>query len=568
MTRTDSFVVGTLVVLLALIAGLVGVPSLLPARHDRRPRRARAPARPSPRPYREGVLGPARLGQPVHRPQPGRPRPRRAGLLRASSGTARTGRSCRTSPSAGRSTRAARSGPSYLRDDARWQDGEPVTADDVAFTIRVLQDPAYTGPAPDRGTRSRSGPTGPGRSSSPWPRRSGGFLQAATQPIAPAHLLAGVPVAGLADAPFGHQPIGRGRSPSPASTTTRPSSIPAATVLDRSDASAAPGPTRPIRSPPPTATERARQRADPVPRRDRVHISTTTPTPSPRPIARVDLDAASGLSPALTRELASTPDSRALHYPGSTLTAVLLNLRAGHPEFADPAVRAALLAAIDRPSPGPRRLLDGRRAGDQSDPAVVRAVRPGRRSGRSRTTRSRPQVRSRRPAGRWPRTAGTCQRRRRRVDIELLSPDQASNPVAFETAEAVAHAWKAIGIGVHHVALEPGTFANDRLATGKFTAAVADLTVGLDPDLYPLLASSQTLHGRSNIIGLQDPTLDKLLVAARRPGAVADRKAAYRRPPGAARQGRLPAAAGLRGRVGRGPRHAHGTVRPRGRRPG
>ena len=37
MTRTDSFVVGTLVVLLALIAGLVSVPSLLsrPARHGR-----------------------------------------------------------------------------------------------------------------------------------------------------------------------------------------------------------------------------------------------------------------------------------------------------------------------------------------------------------------------------------------------------------------------------------------------------------------------------------------------------------------------------------------------------
>ena len=31
MTRTDSFVVGTLVVLLAIIAGLVGVPALSPA---------------------------------------------------------------------------------------------------------------------------------------------------------------------------------------------------------------------------------------------------------------------------------------------------------------------------------------------------------------------------------------------------------------------------------------------------------------------------------------------------------------------------------------------------------
>ena len=31
------------------------------------------------------------------------------------------------------------------------------------------------------------------------------------------------------------------------------------------------------------------------------------------------------------------------------------------------------------------------------------------------------------------------------------------------------------------------------------------MTIGLDPDLYPLLASSQTPQGGSNIIGLQDP---------------------------------------------------------------
>ena len=56
MTRTDSFVVGTLVVLLAIIAGLVGVPSLLPT--------AATTATSSPssgsvasRSYREGVLG-------------------------------------------------------------------------------------------------------------------------------------------------------------------------------------------------------------------------------------------------------------------------------------------------------------------------------------------------------------------------------------------------------------------------------------------------------------------------------------------------------------------------------
>ena len=34
----------------------------------------------------------------------------------------------------------------HLRTDAVWADGQPVTAADVAYTIRVLQDPAYDGP--------------------------------------------------------------------------------------------------------------------------------------------------------------------------------------------------------------------------------------------------------------------------------------------------------------------------------------------------------------------------------------------------------------------------------------
>ena len=48
-------------------------------------------------------------------------------------------------------------------------------------------------------------------------------------------------------------------------------------------------------------------------------------------------------------------------------------------------------------------------------------------------------------------------------------------------------------------ALPPGEYAAERLSTGKFQVAVADLRIGLDPDLYPLLASSQTLTGGSNV---------------------------------------------------------------------
>ena len=146
------------------------------------------------------------------------------------------------------------------------------------------------------------------------------------------------------------------------------------------------------------------------------------------------------------------------------------------------------------------------------------------------------------------------------LTLEVLSPTQGTNPGLFAAAEGVVRDWTALGFAVTHVALPPGEFVTDRLATGTFQVAVADVTVGLDPDLYPLLASSQTLTGGSNVMGVQDPALDALLAAARAPGTDDARIKALQRAPEAARGGSLPAPAGLRGRGRGGPRHARRTA--------
>jgi peptide/nickel transport system substrate-binding protein len=238
------------------------------------------------------------------------------------------------------------------------------------------------------------------------------------------------------------------------------------------------------------------------------------------------LDAVSGLSPAVNRDLAREAGTRSLNYPGATMTAVLLNLRPGHPEFSNPAVRTALLEAIDRaklaseafaagaavssgPIPPSSTMFD-----PVADPPV--AFDPAAADAALKK------------AG-WTKAADGWRipNVKAPLAIELVSPDQASNPAAFAAAEAVARDWTSLGLGVTHVPLPPGELVTGRLATGKFQVAVGDVTVGLDPDLYPLLASSQTVTGGSNVIGLQDPALDKLLAAARGPGSDADRKAAY-----------------------------------------
>ena len=80
---------------------------------------------------------------------------------------------------------------------------QPVTAEDVAFTIRVLQDPKYSGPGAGSWNEVTVQPVGMRTVVFTLATPLGGFLQAATQPIAPAHVLAGIPVDQLVDDPLG-----------------------------------------------------------------------------------------------------------------------------------------------------------------------------------------------------------------------------------------------------------------------------------------------------------------------------------------------------------------------------
>jgi ABC-type transport system substrate-binding protein len=94
-------------------------------------------------------------------------------------------------------------------------------------------------------------------------------------------------------------------------------------------------------------------------------------------------------------------------------------------------------------------------------------------------------------------------------------------------AEAVAEAWRAFGLAVTVRGMPPAEYVDTHLRKGDFQAAVVDVTIGLDPDLYPLFASTQVVGGGSNLTGIQDVALDRLLTAARSPGTLDQRKRAF-----------------------------------------
>lgn len=413
-----------------------------------------------------------------------------------------------------------------LRRDALWHDGAPVTAADVVYTVQVLSDPAYTGPAGESWREVTATQVDRYTVQLQLATPLGSFLQAATQPIAPAHVFEGIALTDLADDPVNQSPVGSGPfklvswNAGEARLEPAVGSAPNAIPID------------PTESPPPTdtlATPGATDRPDrPLPYLPWIELRFY-----PHPAALVEaykagqVDAAVGLPPAESAMLSAADDSRLLRYPRATLTSITFDLRPSHREFRDRRVRIALLASVDRDSLIERVL---RGAGLRADAPIPPSSWAYDAEASRRIAFDRKQAEKLLAAAGWKRlekgwAVGSSDKP---YTLELITPEEATNPIAYATAQAVASDWRLLGLDVRVLALPVDDFVTDRLRPGRFAAAVLDMNVGLDPDLYPLLASSQTAMGGSNVAGLQDRDLDKLLDAARAPGEEDARKAAYK----------------------------------------
>jgi peptide/nickel transport system substrate-binding protein len=378
-----------------------------------------------------------------------------------------------------------------LREGVLWHDGQPLTVDDLLFTIRAIQGPAFSGNqslrAVWRGTTVDriDDQTIICRLDAPF----AAFLEYATFPILPAHLLAGLSPEQWATSSFARQPVGTG-----------PYQIAE------------------------LGAERALLRANPSYYRGRPYIDSfelryyTAPQTALNDLVRGELQ---GLSFASTSELRDVSLPRTIERRSAPLdgyTILTFNLRDG--PLADQGLRRALAVGLDRAAladtifGGDVTLLDTpvlpqwwASAADAEWYAPDRAQAAGLLD----------------DLGYTPGADGVRRRDGAALAFELLT-DSAPDRVA--AAEEVARQWRLLGAEVTVAQVEPAEL-QQRLSEHRFSMAIhAWQRIGGDPDLYELWHSTQAGQGR-NYAGLADADLDALIDRTRQESDLDLRRSAY-----------------------------------------
>lgn len=376
----------------------------------------------------------------------------------------------------------------HLRSGLHWPDGAPLTADDVLFTIGLMQDPDFPGPS-DLGALWRtvqvfkdddrtvrfvlSEPFAP-------------FLDYTTIGLLPAHLLEGVRAADLPSLDFNLQPVGSGPF-QVAEVETREGDM--VSVLLK------PNP----------------EYYGPRPYLEGVRFRFY---PSYQSAFRAFQDGeVEGVGRILLSELPQARQEADLNLYSAPLAdqvLIFLNLAKKDelPFFQEKEVRQALLYSLDR-----QALVDGVLEGQaivahspilagtwayyegihryEYDPQKARALLDG-------TGWTLP------PGGRV-RIKGELG-----LSFTLLS---STDPVQVAIVQEVARQWQAIGVYVNAVAVPPLEL-RDALERRDYQAALVELALPGNPDPYPLWHQTQIATGQ-NYAGLDHRRISEVIETAR-----------------------------------------------------
>ena len=374
-----------------------------------------------------------------------------------------------------------------IRDNAKWHDGAPVTAADVAYTVSLVQDKGYVGSYSDAFRGVKTEVVGPRVVRFTLPEAFGSFAANTTLPLLPEHLLSGVSYNDLARSAFNLRPIGAG----PFRVVE---ADPRQVVLARNDDYYKVQP------------ERVRPYLDRI-----VLRSYPTAADALTAASRGDIDGVGGLSTADAVRARTYKNLALYSFPTSDYTALFLNVRPDKAVFRDRAVRQAIATAIDK-----GRVLDlaadgrGRVAHELVPPSSWAYVRDIKRYDRSLD-----DARALLDAAGWTDHDGDGIRDKNGVKL-AFGISTSDEPARVSAVLQIGDDLRQIGIAVELRAVPFSLLLDKVVAERQYDALLIGITGSGDPDPYPLFHSSEIADPGHNFSGYFTLPLDRALENSRR----------------------------------------------------
>jgi peptide/nickel transport system substrate-binding protein len=359
-----------------------------------------------------------------------------------------------------------------IRPNARWSDGSQVTADDVVFTVRTVQDAHYPGALLNASWKDIIATViDPGHVRFTLPGRNAGFMSTLELlPIVPEHLLSGRSIADLASISSGIEPVGSGPFEVSQQLSDR-------VVLERNPFSW----RRPW-------IEHVVERSFPS---ERAALDA---------LQRGEIDALGNLSAGAVDRLRGDKNIAAYQTQTYQYTELLFNLKPDVPFFQDRRVRQAIAMAIDRDAIIRRVLAGQARPADGPIPRAISWAYDARVA--------RPHYDPQAAAHLLDQAGWTLQRDGSRalkdgtvLGFELLVSNDL--PPYEEVAGRVATALAQVGIQVTVRPMPTASLIHDALNPRSYQMALTAVDNGPDPDVFPFWHSSQAHPGGFNFVSMK-----------------------------------------------------------------
>ena len=374
-----------------------------------------------------------------------------------------------------------------VREDARWHDGQPVTAEDIVYTVKLLQDRGYVGPYSDafRGVNVERIALRTVRFT--LPDVYGPFAASTTVPLLPSHILGDVPYAELSRQPFNFSPVGTG----PFRVTEVDERQ---VVLLRNDDFYR---TRPARG---------------RPFLDKIVLRFyPDATAALLALSRGEVDGVGGLSSEDAERARSLKKAVLYSLPTDNFVSLFLNVRPEKVVFRDRAVRQAIATAIDR-GRVLRLAADGRgTVADefvpQSSWAYVKNI--------TRFPYSSEEAVALLDSADWKDHDGDGVRDKggQKLAFTISTSDE---PARTAAATEIQRALNAVGMSVTVRTMPFGQLVDGVARQRAFDALLVEIAVSGDPDPYTFFHSTEVNDPGHNFSGFSTLPIDRNLEAARR----------------------------------------------------